>query len=138
MDVEKLPAMPEWNKTLCAYVAGVFDGEGSIILTNRHNGSLAIKVTNTDKRLCQVFYENWGGSIYEIESPNPKVKTIYRWGLYGRNAKYFLLAISPYSIHKAKLITKGLEYIELKNWSRDTTKAQHKRDIANAIYTLNA
>ncbi len=133
-----MPAIPEWNKTLCAYAAGVFDGEGSIILTKRHNGSLAIKVTNTDKRLCQVFYDNWGGSIYKTESSNPKIKTIYRWGLYGRNAKYFLLAINPYSIHKAELITKGLEYINLLNWNRDTTKTQHKQALANAIYALNA
>lgn len=127
------------DKELIAYAAGIFDGEGSIYLSRRYNGTLIVKVVNTDRRLCQLFSDRWGGTVYEIESKVSNHKTIYRWSLYGKKAKPFLLDIQPYLIHKADLLVKGLEYISLLTWKHRNTHENFQRQIlVDDIYDLNS
>ena len=121
------------------YEAGLFDGEGSIYITGRQrNSTIAIKLTNTDKKLCQLYYDQWGGSIQEIKPNKPNVKTLYRWSIYGKKAKPFLIAIQPYSIHKRQLIMTALEYIEtIKYTSSDSPLATIRQTIKDKVYSLN-
>ena len=123
---------------LIAYAAGIFDGEGSIYLSKRHNGSLAVKVTNTDKRLCQLFYEHWKGSLQEIKPNVPNHKTLYRWYIYGQKAKPLLLALKPYSIHKAELISLALKLLNLGAYvPSQSPEGKQRQLVSNQIYAAN-
>jgi hypothetical protein len=93
-----------------AYAAGLFDGEGHIIIykdTNRKRGKtpvyiLICGVTNTDKRIIDFFYNNWGAcrQVRERKRDNPKWKTCYEWTIQARMAMNFLSNIYPYLIGK--------------------------------------
>lgn len=51
------------------YMAGVFDGEGTITLTKKterpNSLTLKIAVYNTDRKILDPFIEQFGGTIYE-------------------------------------------------------------------------
>lgn len=123
------------------YAAGFFDGEGSIHVTRRKQpNSIATRLTNTNRDICYLYSEKWGGSVQEIKSENPRHKTIYRWGLHGHNAKQFLLDIKPHSIVKIELVNLALEFIEtltrlhLPNYAPERVR---RKAISEKIYFLN-
>ena len=125
-----------------AYMAGFFDGEGSIYMTRRtHPSTIVAKVTNTAKAPCKLFAKKWGGTVQEIKPRlGSRNKTIYRWYIYGRKAQPFLLAIQPYSIIKASLIALALEYIPLithLHLPKDAPPVEKRQEIAEKIYQLN-
>ncbi len=94
-----------------AYAAGLFDGEGSIYLNRAGTlATISVTVTNTDKRVCQVFNSQWGGRI--IEEKREPYKLIYRWKVHGKKARPFLIGIHEYSIVKHDLITLALQWID--------------------------
>ena len=124
---------------LIAYMAGLFDGEGSIYMTGRwHGATIAIKLTNTERILCQRLLENWGGNIQAVELKNEKHRTIFRWYIYGKKAKPFLLSIKPYSIIKTQLISLALEFINTIGYTKKGSALAYTRQaITDKIYKLN-
>lgn len=129
------------KETELAYAAGIFDGEGSVFMTGRTHGCTVIaKVTNTDKRLCE-FFLRWGGHI-QSEPPHSyggkNTKTIHKWQANGRRAKDFFLAMQPFSIHKAELISLALLFIDTVGYTHlDTELATKRAEIVKAIYKAN-
>ena len=106
------------NKTILAYAAGFFDGEGTIGINaqkpNEKNGrtltmySLKIDIRNTNKEVLVWFKKNFNGNIkyYSIEqlrgSTYNSGKPQWRWNISSNQAKDFLEAILPYLIVKRK------------------------------------
>jgi hypothetical protein len=103
-----------------AYAAGLFDGEGHIVIykdTNRKKGKnpvyiLICGVTNTDKRIIDFFYNNWGAcrQIRVRHKEHPKWKTCYEWTIQAKMAMNFLKDIYPYLIGKKEKAKLALDF----------------------------
>ena len=82
-----------------AWVAGFFEGEGSVRISKparRNLGSLTVDVPNTEVALIRPF-ERWGGSVSRY-SPGGRRKSYWRWRAAATEAEAFLRVIRPYVI----------------------------------------
>lgn len=93
-----------------AYIAGLFDGEGSFIIAKSSPGkgyssrpyryqaraALAIR----EECLVKLLKENFGGSYRFVKTVNPKHSNIYRWDCQGKALDKFIRDIYPFLIIK--------------------------------------
>lgn len=114
-----------------AYAAGLFDGEGCISCNRRKKPTLVVTVTNTDKRVPEYFANRWNGSI--ISEINQNYKPMYRWKIYGKNARPFLEDMKPYCIVKSDLITLALQFIDTIYHLKDKGVPRKRIQIITAI-----
>lgn len=111
------------DKNTCAYLAGVFDGEGSISLACHKRPPVKegnketlhylkfLCVTNTDLSLLNLFKKIYGGFIRAKKQPN---KQCYEWQLTTKDdIEKFLLSVIPYCIIKKERAKIMLEFIRL-------------------------
>lgn len=87
----------------CIYLAGYFDGEGSIIASSRTRmrHSLSVQVSTGDKECVELFAKYFGGNVY-LDKPKPgRNRQIYRWALAGWYAQRCLFHLLPY-LHSEK------------------------------------
>jgi len=83
------------------WLAGLLDGEGSIIKTGRKLEGTRIVVNNTVKELLDRIKEIAGvGYIYSKIPKNPKHIQTYWWQVCGENARIILKQILPWLIVK--------------------------------------
>ena len=83
------------KSTLIAYLAGFFDGEGSIFIDKLYGMSCVI--TSTTKWALESFRFGFGGNITENKKIyNVSQHTTYQWKVKSTKAKIFLQAILPY------------------------------------------
>lgn len=90
-----------------AYLAGLIDGEGSIMLVgrNRANGPmLRVNVSNTDRRLLDWLAERFGGTVRVMwrsqQEVRPNERVCYSWQRDCRQCREVLEAALPYLISK--------------------------------------
>lgn len=94
-----------------AYLAGIIDGEGSIMLWKskaspslRGQFNLRVNITSTDKILIEWLYENFGGHCYECNAPsrkaNPHWKKQFIWTVARPKLLDFLKEIHPFLVIK--------------------------------------
>lgn len=109
-----------------AYAAGLFDGEGHIIIyrnnkkqTERYKMKspfyqLICGLTNTDKKMIDFLYERWGASksIRERHKNHPTWKTCYGWTIQSNMAMNFLKDIFPWLITKKEKAKIAIEFQE--------------------------
>ena len=97
--------------TELAWVAGFFDGEGSVVISKNAANSfyLVIEITNRNSSCLQQLQAVFGGSIQKRDRGNPKWACCYVWFLGGGKAKEFLLAISPFLRIKGEQALVGIE-----------------------------
>lgn len=82
-----------------AYLAGIFDGEGSILWSERHQWRLSITNTNVD---LLRWLESQVGGVTRPMRRYPNRKQCYVWRASGRRGILSLLeAMRPYLIVKA-------------------------------------
>jgi len=105
------------NEMTYAYIAGFFDGEGSIgIYKNKKNNFvLIVSTANTNFDILIKMKKIFGGYI---SLSKKKIKYSYKdqwhWVIHDRNVlKNFLEKILPYSTVKRQQIEYGLKYLEL-------------------------
>jgi hypothetical protein len=90
-----------WHiETLVAYIAGLFDGEGSIGIYpcgpsgyNRRGYHLFVTLTQKDRRILDALKTTFGGSVQ-------RANTCHHWRLYANDAAEFLRLLRPYLILK--------------------------------------
>ena len=94
--------MPEDQATL-GYVAGLFDGEGTIVVQvtpRNRNGSVLVNIVNTYRPVIEWLHQACGGTvkIHELRRTGGLAYSpIYIWRLTrARDALAFLLAVLPY------------------------------------------
>jgi hypothetical protein len=96
------------DKTKYIYLAGIIDGEGSLIISRSNRGTYnnyygRIHVKNTDYRLIQWLLNNFGGNVHD-SPPKDIVKhsKAYSWYFSGdaHDKEVLLLALMPYLIVK--------------------------------------
>ena len=109
-----------------AYLAGIWDGEGSIIIaraTNSYNKKsrriyhqLRVFMGNTDRKLVQWVKDTIGCGYIQTRKPKSiKHKTTYIYFVHSLNAKLLLEAIYPYLITKKPQATIALEFAKTIN-----------------------
>ncbi len=95
------------SQTTLAYVAGVFDGEGSVVigLSKRQrkygvvpNHWLQVGITNTNRELIEWLQLVFGGHISDnSHSPSRKhQRPCWAWRIMSKQAQTFLESIHPY------------------------------------------
>lgn len=94
-----------------AYLAGIIDGEGSIMLwrskidpKRRGQFNLRVNVSNTSKALIEWLYNNFGGRFHEMNSPsrvkNTHWKKQYIWEVNRPDMLKFLNDIHEFLVIK--------------------------------------
>ena len=94
-------------ETELAWMAGFFDGEGSIMLgaylqdNGNHHFKRRICVVNTNTEVLKVFQRCFGGSIHrrrclEKREDFKNSKPTYEWALHSKDSAYFIGEMIPY------------------------------------------
>ena len=95
------------------YLAGLFDGEGSISIAINHRKrysrahNLSVSVPQNNRSLLEGFKERWGGQIYKRPEPRSHV-----WQIESRSAYRFLRDITPHLRLKKYLGILGMNFQE--------------------------
>jgi hypothetical protein len=100
-----------------AYLAGLFDAEGSILIEKKaprwSNKSvryiLTVTLTNTRIELVRLAYVRYGGRIVGPIHQASNHRPFYRWSLSGAQARKFLQEIEPYVIVKRERLKLACE-----------------------------
>lgn len=89
-----------------AYMAGLFDGEGSIFIAkeihpiNRRKTPyrfvLQVTLTMANPYLPKMFQFIFGGSFIQAKEADKQRQATWRWVIKSRKAKDFLIVIKPY------------------------------------------
>lgn len=102
------------TETEKAYIAGLFDGEGSIGFYQRRDNIFVpnFRITNSDFRLGKWLHNRFGfGSFKIYERANRK--TMWEWEIRGRNQIYELCkSLSPYLIVKKDQVDLLLDLLD--------------------------
>ena len=113
------PLTERLSETDKAYIAGVFDGEGTIGYYNyRNRHESTCMVTNTDPRIMSWLMLKVGyGNVCSLKDNHHRRKhVVHHWRIGGRLRVYdFLSAIAPYLI-----IKKDQAQVLLDLWSTET------------------
>lgn len=137
-----------------SYVAGFFDGEGSICLSfgMRNRSKLkpgtpvctfnfTISISNTDKRILEILMSVYGGNMSAMKK-RPGRKQAWQWRLHSAAPqRAFMESIHPHSIVKSKQISIGLEFLETVNLKgRPPSQEQWdiRRKCHEELWKLNA
>ena len=90
-----------------AYMAGLFDGEGSISIVKRryartarttriYSGfSLRLALGNTSREACEMFARAFGGGVHLDHQHGQKARPVYRWTLADAKAGAALAVLAP-------------------------------------------
>lgn len=109
---------PTSSKLDFAYLAGFFDGEGTVSLIQfighgHQQYASRVFVTNADKPMLDMFVHYFGGKVREHQKPN---KQCYRWELAkNTDREHFILQILPYLIVKKEEADIVLEFLRLRS-----------------------
>lgn len=111
-----------------SYYAGLFDGEGSICITN--NGRIGTKYKKLQVTIAmradkaQPLPEGqriWGGSLRKRAPRKHNHNEVLDWRLYTRSAEKFLISIRPFLRIKKEQVELALQYRKIMNEKRQIT-----------------
>jgi len=94
------------------YIAGLFDGEGCIMLSQFRGNSyiqLRVNVNLTNETIPTILHECFGGSLM-IVPPKGNNKQQWMWRAIGKYAGEFLRLIYPYLIIKKEQAELGIKF----------------------------
>jgi len=139
------------SETDVAYLAGAFDGEGSIWIGLRNYGITKSRVRRRSWRLtCSVktagnclpkmFHDCFGGSLYLEGTPSKGNYNVWHWTIQAGEALSFLKQVLPYLTVKKPQAEVGIvfqEKIQAK-WNRNrrlglTDEEKEEREITRLL-----
>jgi predicted Zn-ribbon and HTH transcriptional regulator len=135
----------EISTETCAYFAGYFDGEGSILISKRgkdtYYPSVSLSLSNTDEKPVRLLQQTFGGHILVIKPRAPRHKVQFTWRVSKRSEILTALtAIIPWLITKKAIAEAALTI--LRNapgkpcvWRKVTDK-QVVREVEAAFLTF--
>ena len=91
------------------WIAGFFDGEGSVSITRRVRGGfiehcLCVQLGQNDRTPLDMIAKQFTGSVCNSKTPSG----CWRWRAHGGAAERFLKAIRPYAIVKHRKVELAL------------------------------
>lgn len=92
------------------YLAGFFDGEGSIGVSG---GSLSVRVVNSYRPVLDRFATTFGGSVGLHNAGDEKSRMTWVWRAYGETGEKALRALLPHLVEKRAQAYMGLHFREL-------------------------
>lgn len=136
-----------------SYLAGIIDGEGSIMLPRtgqRKNGgmytsfTLKMSIANTDLGLLSAICSSYGGMIRQKPTPPGNFKTSYALVWFGEDARRVLDLVYPDLIVKRRVADLAYKYFSAKDASplrrfigRPIEEVVVLNGIADEIKTVN-
>jgi len=105
-----------------SYIAGFFDGEGSITIHHNcrpsprgksPNHTLQVSIGNTDPSILILIHKNFGGSIL-ARKRRPGHRDVTQWAIRAALALPFLEAIRPFLRMKSKQADVAIAYQKTK------------------------
>jgi hypothetical protein len=91
------------NKIDLAYIAGIVDGEGSIMLNKYKNNIIpCISISNNDLSIINFVHKRFGGAIVKKQPRKPTHKLSYDLRLVYNKAINFINLIYPFLQDKSK------------------------------------
>jgi len=115
----------EFSEADAAWLAGLFDGEGSIVLSERSRpggGSVRIQISNTYMPLLDHVRAVTGvGYVHVRKSRNPRHSDSMWWTVHGGAALKILWRMRPWLIVKAErtdAVLAGKTFPRLERWDR--------------------
>ncbi len=116
------------------YVAGFFDGEGTIVIST-HNQKLKnsktvyyrlmVQISNTYFPIMEWFYEKFGGSLNFHKDKRPNHNPILQWRVTERKAVEFLILIMPYLRLKSQEAEIALSFYKVRSKSRNYVRHKY-------------
>lgn len=108
------------DKIKFAYLAGIIDGEGCLLISRSNRGSYMnyygrIHVKNTDYRLIKWLVDIFGGNVHQNNPVSPKHAIAYSWYFSGdaHDKEVLLLAVLPYLIVKKEQAKVLVEFFRM-------------------------
>jgi LAGLIDADG DNA endonuclease family protein len=99
----------QYEKWECAYLAGLFDGEGSVTL-NRNQGCPCLSLGNTSLSLMEKLQQLYPGNFHTGSETRPNRKKLWTWQLQSAAKAYgFLLLVFPFLTAKKNQAKIGLD-----------------------------
>lgn len=136
--------MPIVSKAQIAWAAGLFEGEGTIVIQcSRHNHGIRMSLGMSDRDVVERFAEVVGcGTIYEAKQRDPRHKTMWRWQC-GRAAQVIEIVDAMRPWLGQRRTTKADEVIawarsNLGNLNPDVRAESYRRRIEKRKATLLA
>lgn len=131
-----------------AWLAGLIDGEGSIMLVRRKSGHWrpVVSIANTDLRLMEALQERIGGGrvyMHRLQPQHNHKRTSYTWRMTSAEMRIWLPRAMPWLVCKREQAELLLEALEIKAGQRPVVGRQSVRGtermdgLALAIKTLN-
>jgi hypothetical protein len=122
-----------------AYLAGIIDGEGSIMLwksnidpKRRGQFNLRVNVSSTDKCLMEWLFNNFGGHFYEMNAPSRKAKPHWKqqyiWEVSRPHMLNFLKSIYDFLVIKKERCKIAIEFRE--------TFAKRERNLTEDTFNI--
>lgn len=96
----------EPDEYLIWYLSGFFDGEGCVVIGN--NGSIQLRVINTNLKILELFKKTFGGSIGKRKQIVNKPQ--YVWSAYGDLSVKLCYLLASISIEKREQFLKCIEW----------------------------
>ena len=129
-----------------AYVAGLFDGEGSVSIASARaqHGTfpqywLFLNITNTDEGLIAYLRERFGGFVTSARQRQAHHRPCWKWTLQSEKAVEFLRLIRPHVRIKGPQIDLALEFQRRKRrWHHKHLTAEVIEQRANLKRALSA
>jgi len=94
-----------------AYVAGFFDGEGSIMMSMPKGKHVRVEVavSQNTRTVLDLHVKLFGGHVYGYAPKKRPRAIMYQWKVYGQDAYEFLIKIEPYLHVKKVEAHEGME-----------------------------
>jgi len=126
------------EEAIIAYLAGLFDGEGSVSILKQYKGkhktggagswrAVRLVITNRNRDCLELAEKHFSGLIYRQEPQNKDWSPAYRWQAHGRFAVEFLEAIRPYVVIKKPHIDAVLNNLDDKARASELLRTFNKR-----------
>jgi len=116
------------KRTDLAYIAGLFDGEGTLTLSDNPWRIIAC-LALTNRSIPYWFKFNFGGSIYHYKPSNGNHSESWRWGVSSQKALTFIKSIYPYLILKKPQADVAIKF-QAGLRSKGSGKALTEKEIA--------
>ena len=123
------------------YIAGFFDGEGSIsIVPKGRSWSLVAQCGQINPIVLYYMQAQWGGRIFEVKTTSGRA--YFKWAVHGLNAFKFINDVEPHLLIKRAQAQLALEFktIELNRHMPPLLRARihsSRRQCAERMRNLN-
>lgn len=103
-----------------AYVAGLFDAEGSVSPVNNNGGHLYLlpQITNTSRSVLEAVSRQFGGRIFSKGTVPPR-RPCFVWRICEGESEEFFRRILPFLVVKRSAVELSLEFLAAKKTEKE-------------------